>query len=143
MLVRWPGGRSKTHPAEGPFHGAVRRPTTLIEESRLMTMADTAMPFAVPSEPPATRTAPPPAATQLAAPAPPLAAPTAPGLGVPDLHAPDLNALPPIPVSATLAANETLARKRRAGEPVLPLAFGEAGLPTHPLLRDALGAASG
>jgi len=51
--------------------------------------------------------------------------------------------LPPIPVSATLAANETLARKRRAGEPVLPLAFGEAGLPAHPLLRDALAAASG
>jgi aspartate aminotransferase len=46
-------------------------------------------------------------------------------------------------VSATLAANETLARKRRAGEPVLPLAFGEAGLPAHPLLRDALAAASG
>jgi aspartate aminotransferase len=98
-----------------------------------MTMADTAMPFSVPSEPPATRTAPRPAATQLDVPAPPLAAPTAPGLG----------ALPPIPVSATLAANETLARKRRAGEPVLPLAFGEAGLPAHPLLRDALAAASG
>ena len=66
-------------------------------------------------------------------PAPALAAPAAPGLG----------ALPPIPVSATLAANETLARKRRAGQPVLPLAFGEAGLPAHPLLRDALAAASG
>ena len=87
-----------------------------------MTMADTAMPITVPSETPATRTAPPPATTQLAIPAPPLA---------------------PIPVSATLAANETLARKRRAGEPVLPLAFGEAGLPAHPLLRDALAAASG
>ena len=48
-----------------------------------------------------------------------------------------------VPVSATLAANETMARKRRAGEPVLPLAFGEAGLPAHPLLRDALAAASG
>ena len=46
-------------------------------------------------------------------------------------------------MSATLAANETLARKRRDGEPVLPLAFGEAGLPAHPLLRDALAAASG
>jgi aspartate aminotransferase len=56
---------------------------------------------------------------------------------------PSVVPLPPIPVSATLAANETLARKRRAGEPVLPLAFGEAGLPTHPLLRDALAAASG
>ena len=98
-----------------------------------MTMADTAMPITVPSETPATRIAPPPAATQLAVPAPPRAAPAVPGLG----------ALPPIPVSATLAANETLARKRRAGEPVLPLAFGEAGLPVHPLLRDALAAASG
>ncbi len=98
-----------------------------------MTMADTAMPITVPSETPATRIAPPPAATQLAVPAPPRAAPAVPGLG----------ALPPIPVSATLAANETLARKRRAGQPVLPLAFGEAGLPVHPLLRDALAAASG
>ena len=98
-----------------------------------MTMADTAMPITVPSETPATRTAPPPAATQLDTPAPPLAARANPGLA----------ALPPIPVSATLGANETLARKRRAGEPVLPLAFGEAGLPAHPLLRDALAAASG
>ncbi len=47
-----------------------------------------------------------------------------------------------IPVSATLAANEALAVRRRAGEPVLPLAFGEAGLPVHPMLRDALAAAS-
>jgi aspartate aminotransferase len=49
----------------------------------------------------------------------------------------------PIPVSATLAANEALTRKRQAGEPVLPLAFGEAGLPVHPLLREALAAAAG
>jgi len=115
-----------------------------------MTMAGTAMPCTVPSDPPATTpppaTAPPPVtapqvppvrpATQLPGPelaGPELAAPAAPGLG----------ALPPIPVSATLAANETLARKRRAGQPVLPLAFGEAGLPAHPLLRDALAAASG
>jgi aspartate aminotransferase len=47
-----------------------------------------------------------------------------------------------IPVSATLAANEALAVRRRAGETVLPLAFGEAGLPAHPMLRDALAAAS-
>jgi aspartate aminotransferase len=93
-----------------------------------MTMAGTAMPFTVPSDSPASHAAPPSTAWPSAAPAP-----SAPGLG----------ALPPIPVSATLAANETLARKRRAGEPVLPLAFGEAGLPAHPLLRDALAAASG
>ncbi|MBO0776472.1 MAG: pyridoxal phosphate-dependent aminotransferase [Actinobacteria bacterium] len=36
-----------------------------------------------------------------------------------------------------------MARKRRAGEPVLPLAFGEAGLPAHPALREALAAAAG
>ena len=49
----------------------------------------------------------------------------------------------PVPVSATLAANDVLASKQKAGEPVLPLAFGEAGLPAHPLLRDALAAAVG
>jgi aspartate aminotransferase len=43
-----------------------------------------------------------------------------------------------IPLSATLAANETLIRKRQAGEPVLPLSFGEAGLPVHPVLKGAL-----
>ncbi|MGN6173777.1 MAG: pyridoxal phosphate-dependent aminotransferase, partial [Streptosporangiaceae bacterium] len=47
-----------------------------------------------------------------------------------------------VPVSATLAANEILIRKRQAGEPVLPLSFGEAGLPVHPLLRAALAAAA-
>jgi aspartate aminotransferase len=49
----------------------------------------------------------------------------------------------PIPVSATLAANEALARRWEAGQPVLPLAFGEAGLPVHPLLAEALTAAAG
>ena len=48
-----------------------------------------------------------------------------------------------IPLSATLAANEILIRKRQAGEPVLPLSFGEAGLPVHPVLKAALGAAAG
>src|SRR6202034_3881336 len=48
-------------------------------------------------------------------------------------------ALPPstaghMPISATLAANEALAARRSRGEPVLPLAFGEAGLPAHPAL---------
>ena len=46
------------------------------------------------------------------------------------------------PVSATLAANEALAARRSRGQPVLPLAFGEAGLPAHPALRDALAAAT-
>ena len=57
------------------------------------------------------------------------------------LHSPD----PGVPdgVSATLAANEELARRQPRGEPVLPLAFGEAGLPVHPALRSALGAAAG
>ena len=48
-----------------------------------------------------------------------------------------------IPVSATLAANEVMDARRRRGEPVLPMGFGEAGLPAHPLLRDALSRAAG
>ncbi len=64
---------------------------------------------------------------------------------------PTVSAVPPaggqlivrdMPVSATLAANETMAARRRRGQPVLPLAFGEAGLPVHPALRDALAAAA-
>jgi aspartate aminotransferase len=43
-----------------------------------------------------------------------------------------------LPVSATLAANEAMAARLRRGQPVLPLAFGEAGLPVHPALRAAL-----
>ncbi|HEY3735606.1 MAG TPA: pyridoxal phosphate-dependent aminotransferase [Streptosporangiaceae bacterium] len=49
----------------------------------------------------------------------------------------------PAAVSATLAANEALADRRRRGERVLPLAFGEAGLPVHPVLRAALAEAAG
>jgi len=48
-----------------------------------------------------------------------------------------------IAVSPTLAANELMAARRRRGEPVLPLAFGEAGLPAHPSLRRALAGATG
>ncbi|MBN6050590.1 pyridoxal phosphate-dependent aminotransferase [Nonomuraea sp. RK-328] len=48
-----------------------------------------------------------------------------------------------ITLSATLATNEDIERRRRAGERVLHLAFGEAGLPVHPALRDRLVAASG
>ena len=48
-----------------------------------------------------------------------------------------------IPVSATLAANEAMDARRRRGEPVLPLAFGEAGLPAHQTLRAALARAAG
>ncbi|TDD56440.1 pyridoxal phosphate-dependent aminotransferase [Nonomuraea terrae] len=47
-----------------------------------------------------------------------------------------------VTLSATLAANEDIDRRRRAGERVLHLAFGEAGLPVHPALRDKLAAAS-
>jgi aspartate aminotransferase len=49
----------------------------------------------------------------------------------------------PMTVSATLAANEALAARRGRGERVLPLAFGEAGLPVHPALRATLADASG
>ena len=48
-----------------------------------------------------------------------------------------------VPVSATLAANEAMDARRRRGEPVLPLAFGEAGLPAPPLLRAELARAAG
>ena len=41
-------------------------------------------------------------------------------------------------MSATLAANEAMAARLHRGRPVLPLAFGEAGLPVHPALRAAL-----
>ena len=47
-----------------------------------------------------------------------------------------------MPVSATLAANEATAARQARGQPVLPLAFGETGLPVHPVLRDALAAAA-
>lgn len=46
-------------------------------------------------------------------------------------------------VSATLAINETVELKRRSGQLVVPLAFGEAGLPVHPELRAALAEAAG
>ncbi len=48
-----------------------------------------------------------------------------------------------ITVSATLAANETMDARRHRGEPVLPMGFGEAGLPAHRMLRGALGRAAG
>jgi aspartate aminotransferase len=48
-----------------------------------------------------------------------------------------------VSVSATLAANEALAHRRLHGQPVLPMAFGEAGIPIHPRLREELAAASG
>ncbi len=47
-----------------------------------------------------------------------------------------------VTLSATLAANEDIERRRRAGERVLHLAFGEAGLPVHPALCAKLIAAS-
>ena len=61
---------------------------------------------------------------------------------VPPPH-PETPLADPLPVSATLAANETMEARRRRGEPVLPMAFGEAGLPVHPLLRAALAEAAG
>lgn len=45
-------------------------------------------------------------------------------------------------VSATLAASETIAARRAAGEEVLALAFGEAGIPVHPLLGQRLAQAA-
>jgi aspartate aminotransferase len=114
-----------------------------------MSMADTAMPTV--STAPATTadlditvTAR-PAATAIPARALRPGAPPAGSLAAGAPPAGSLAAVPvpvPVPVSATLAANEALAIRRLTGEAVLPLAFGEAGLPAHPMLRDALAAAS-
>jgi aspartate aminotransferase len=60
----------------------------------------------------------------------------------PDMLTPLTESRARVPVSATLAANEALAVRRQRGQPVLPLAFGEAGLPVHPALRRALAAAA-
>jgi aspartate aminotransferase len=67
----------------------------------------------------------------------------APPLPPPPVQGPRLSAAPPVPVSATLAANEIMDARRRRGEPVLPLAFGEAGLPAHRMLCAALAGAAG
>jgi aspartate aminotransferase len=48
-----------------------------------------------------------------------------------------------MPISATLAINEEVARRRRCGLPTVPLGFGEAGLPVHPLLTAELAASAG
>ena len=48
-----------------------------------------------------------------------------------------------VTVSATLAVNEALNEKRRQGVRVLPLGFGEAGLPVHPTMRQQLTAGNG
>ncbi|HEX3787793.1 MAG TPA: pyridoxal phosphate-dependent aminotransferase [Pseudonocardiaceae bacterium] len=45
-------------------------------------------------------------------------------------------------VSATLAINEEVARRRRAGTKTVALGFGEAGIPVHPLLTAALAEAA-
>jgi aspartate aminotransferase len=50
---------------------------------------------------------------------------------------------PSVQVSATLAINEETERRRAAGLPVLALGFGEAGLPVHPDLVEALSRAGG
>src|SRR6266705_558280 len=68
---------------------------------------------------------------------------TAPAPPYPSTDLPVLTTAAPVPLSATLAANEDIAARRRSGQAVLPLAFGEAGLPVHPALRDELTAAAG
>src|ERR687883_487838 len=45
--------------------------------------------------------------------------------------------------SPTLAINEAVKERLARGEPTLHLGFGEAGLPVHPLLRDAVARAAG
>ncbi|MFD1150240.1 pyridoxal phosphate-dependent aminotransferase [Saccharothrix hoggarensis] len=48
-----------------------------------------------------------------------------------------------VTMSATMAADEMLARRRRAGQRVLTMASGEIGLPVHPSLKAALAGAVG
>jgi aspartate aminotransferase len=48
-----------------------------------------------------------------------------------------------IAVSATLAANEAISARRKQGLPVLPMGFGEAGLPVHYNLEKALAEGAG
>jgi aspartate aminotransferase len=45
-------------------------------------------------------------------------------------------------VSPTLAANELIKRRIEAGDDIVHLAFGEAGLPVHPMLAEALSTAA-
>jgi len=71
-----------------------------------------------------------------------ITSPAAPALPRPDTQPPRLSPAR-IPVSATLAANQAMDARRRRGEPVLHLAFGEAGLPAHRMLRAALARAAG
>jgi aspartate aminotransferase len=47
-----------------------------------------------------------------------------------------------VPPSPTLDANERIRALLAGGRPVVHLAFGEAGLPVHPVLREVLDAAS-
>jgi aspartate aminotransferase len=55
---------------------------------------------------------------------------------------PSIASRPVVRVSATLAANEALDEQRQRGERVLPLAFGEAGVPVAPVLKQALATAT-
>jgi aspartate aminotransferase len=55
---------------------------------------------------------------------------------------PTIASRPAARVSATLAANEALDERRQRGERVLPLAFGEAGVPVALALRHALATAT-
>jgi aspartate aminotransferase len=48
-----------------------------------------------------------------------------------------------VAVSATLAINETVELKRRCGQIVVQLGFGEAGLPVHPELQAVLAGSAG
>ena len=57
--------------------------------------------------------------------------------------APLADSLACVPVSPTLAVNDALAARKHTGQPILPLGFGEAGVPVHPLLVAELGAAAG
>jgi aspartate aminotransferase len=66
-----------------------------------------------------------------------------PGISRGNAPGPLADSLACVPVSATLAVNDALAARQQTGQQVLPLGFGEAGVPVHPLLTAELAAAAG
>src|SRR5215472_2613724 len=134
FTMPWAGPAALTEPTSGP-HGLPpgRRPRIA------STPADTALATAAPAD-----------ALATAATADALEGTALPDTLPADVALPDIGLRDPIadgngyvPVSATLAANEALAKRRKRGEPVLPLAFGESGLPVHPRLAAELAVAAG
>ncbi len=136
-------------PVPGPSFSVAGAPVTAVPASTApsrTTPSRTAPAAALPARPAPARPA--PARPAPAAALPARAAPPAQHAPARPARAARVRAVPapgafPATISATLAANEAIAERRRRGQAVLPLAFGEAGLPVLPELRDQLSAAAG